>query len=83
MPSSLVMMKTYKVNTAAGREAAHNSSVSGGAQAITSAFSLPPSVNFYADGEKGGGGGGGGFNSAGISMAKKFGKVVRYKRCAM
>ena len=71
-------MKTYKVNAAAaaGKEAANCSSVGGGAQAIASALSLPPSVNFYGDGDRSGVGGG--FNSAGISMAKKFGKVVRY-----
>ena len=79
------MMKTYKVNTAAGREAANFSSVGGGAQAIANALSLPPSVNFYGDGDRSGVGVGvgGGFNSAGISMAKKFGKVVRYQRCPM
>ena len=81
------MMKTYKVNAAAasaGREAAHYSSVGGGcgggAQAIANALSLPPSVNFYGDGDsRSGVSVGGGLNSAGISMAKKFGKVVRNK----
>ena len=78
------MMKTYKVNAAAasaGREAAYYSSVGGGgAQAIANALSLPPSVNFYGDGDsRSGVSVGGGLNSAGISMAKKFGKVVRNK----
>ena len=78
------MMKTYKVNAAAasaGREAAYYSSVGGGgAQAIANALSLPPSVNLYGDGDsRSGVSVGGGLNSAGISMAKKFGKVVRNK----
>ena len=80
------MMKTYKVNAAAasaGREAAHYSSVGGGggAQAIANALSLPPSVNLYGDGDsRSGVSVGGGLNSAGISMAKKFGKVVRGRK---
>ena len=80
------MMKTYKVNAAAasaGREAAHYSCVGGGggAQAIANALSLPPSVNLYGDGDSRSGVSlGGGLNSAGISMAKKFGKVVRNKQ---
>ena len=77
------MMKTYKVNAAAasaGREAAHYSSVGGSAQAIANALSLPPSVNLYGDGDsRSGVSVGGGLNSTGISMAKKFGKVVRNK----
>ena len=81
------MMKTYKVNAAAaasaGKEAAYYSSVGGvggGAQAIANALSLPPSVNLYGDGDSRSGVSlGGGLNSAGISMAKKFGKVVRNK----
>ena len=81
------MMKTYKVNAAAassGREAANYSSVGGGgAQATANALSLPPSVNYYGDGDRSGVGVGGGLNSAGMSMAKKFGKVVRYKRFAI
>ena len=77
----MIMMKTYKVNSAAAaREAAHYSSVGGGAQAMANnALSLPPSVNFYGDGDRSTGGSGVFNSSAGISMAKKFGKVVRYR----
>ena len=76
-------MKTYRVNTA--RAAADNSSSSsggggGGGSGHSNALSLPPSINLYSDADRSGGGvGSGGLNIAGISMAKKFGKVVRYR----
>ena len=75
-------MKTYRVNTA--RAAADNSSsssggVGGGGSGHSNALSLPPSINLYSDADRSGGVGSGGLNIAGISMAKKFGKVVRYR----
>ena len=76
----MMMMKTYKVNSAAAaREAAHYSSVDGAQAMANNALSLPPSVNFYGDGDRSTGGSGVFNSSAGISMAKKFGKVVRYR----